>query len=537
MKLENYTPDGVLKTGASSSGITSLASGGTGADLSATGPGAVIQATTGAVFTVETALDETRGGTGQTTITAGDLLIGSASNVISKLAIGAAGKFLKVVAGLPAWADIFNQTLRDGGSDMTQRAAVNFVDGIGTTVTLTDDSGGGETEVKVDLALAVKENGSSIVATPDTLDWKDANVEDGGSNDVHIYQDLPGIAGGRLTGSTGVPVTTADVTGVTTLRYTPYLHDKISLFDGTRWKKFTFPETDFALTGLIKGVMYDIFGYNNSGTFTMESLAYKKVTATNSPTAGASKTINLSDTSTLVVGMEVTVRDGSGSEVSNITAVVSNTSITVDNLTNSYTLPDVYGYLARATAVTQQNGVWVKSGDATRRLLGSIRIDRATTGQTQDSATERLIVNAVNRVRKHLFCIDTVDSYTYTSTMRAANANVTYGQGRVGFASCLGDSLVIARNYSSVVMTGGGDSVGGVGLDATVTNHAQAGGASRGTVNGPVAHASEYAGYPSVGNHYLQRVEAANNATSCVWYGDNGGTLLKTASMQASVEV
>lgn len=46
----------------------------------------------------------TAGGTGQTTITTGDVLYGSASNVISKLGIGSAGNFLGISGGIPAWA-------------------------------------------------------------------------------------------------------------------------------------------------------------------------------------------------------------------------------------------------------------------------------------------------------------------------------------------------------------------------------------------------------------------------------------------------
>ena len=65
-----------------------LERGGTESDLSATGPGALVQTAGGAAVTVET-LDETRGGTGQTTIAKGDLLAGTAANTIGKLSVGA----------------------------------------------------------------------------------------------------------------------------------------------------------------------------------------------------------------------------------------------------------------------------------------------------------------------------------------------------------------------------------------------------------------------------------------------------------------
>jgi hypothetical protein len=45
----------------------------------------------------------TNGGTGQSTVTTGDLLYGSATNTWSKLGIGSTGQVLRVVSGLPAW--------------------------------------------------------------------------------------------------------------------------------------------------------------------------------------------------------------------------------------------------------------------------------------------------------------------------------------------------------------------------------------------------------------------------------------------------
>ena len=53
-----------------------------------------------------TAIGATKGGTGQTSIAAGDLLYGSAANVISKLAKPASTKFLQMTsAGVPSWGD------------------------------------------------------------------------------------------------------------------------------------------------------------------------------------------------------------------------------------------------------------------------------------------------------------------------------------------------------------------------------------------------------------------------------------------------
>ena len=55
-----------------------------------------------------TAIAATRGGTGQTTYTTGDMLYASAANTLSKLGIGTTGQVLTVIAGVPAWADLSN---------------------------------------------------------------------------------------------------------------------------------------------------------------------------------------------------------------------------------------------------------------------------------------------------------------------------------------------------------------------------------------------------------------------------------------------
>jgi hypothetical protein len=56
-------------------------------------------------------LGATYGGTGQSSITTGDLLYGSASNTISKLAIGSTGTVLRVVAGVPSWGTDYTGTV------------------------------------------------------------------------------------------------------------------------------------------------------------------------------------------------------------------------------------------------------------------------------------------------------------------------------------------------------------------------------------------------------------------------------------------
>jgi hypothetical protein len=70
------------------------------------------------------------GGTGQTTVTTGDLLYGSATNVWSKLGIGSTGQILRVVSGAPAWGTDYTGTV-------TSVSGTGTVSGISLSGTIT----------------------------------------------------------------------------------------------------------------------------------------------------------------------------------------------------------------------------------------------------------------------------------------------------------------------------------------------------------------------------------------------------------------
>jgi hypothetical protein len=76
-------------------GVTSFSAGGTGFTPNTATAGPVALAGT---------LVSGNGGTGFATYTTGDLIYASATNTLSKLAIGSAGQVLSVVSGAPAWS-------------------------------------------------------------------------------------------------------------------------------------------------------------------------------------------------------------------------------------------------------------------------------------------------------------------------------------------------------------------------------------------------------------------------------------------------
>ena len=92
-----------VNVGSAGAFVTFNGAGGTPSSINLTN-GTLLPLTTG----VTGVLDETNGGTGQSTLTQGDILFASAANTFSKLAIGTANQVLRVNAGATAleWATL-----------------------------------------------------------------------------------------------------------------------------------------------------------------------------------------------------------------------------------------------------------------------------------------------------------------------------------------------------------------------------------------------------------------------------------------------
>lgn len=80
---------------------------------------------------------------------------------------------------------------------------------------------------------------------------------------------------GRLTLTTGVPITTADVTGASavTIFFTPYKGNRCAFYDGAQWTQVSFSEISVAVPATTS-TMYDVFGFFNAGAASLEVLAW-----------------------------------------------------------------------------------------------------------------------------------------------------------------------------------------------------------------------------------------------------------------------
>jgi hypothetical protein len=170
----------------------------------------------------------------------------------------------------------------------------------------------------------------------------------------------------------------------------------------------------------------------------------------------------------------------------------------------------------RATSLAFQNGVYVKSGTATRRYVGTIRIT-GTTGQCEDSFSYRYVWNMYNRLRRVGFTYNTNVSWTYgTGAWRECNG----GTGQVRFNWVAGEPIDVYSTLNDWFSTPGGGGYGGVCFDATTTASfdflSYGGGLAQGFHN-PSVRSLFSAGY-----HYGTQVEWCN-ATG-THYGNGSAT-------------
>ena len=214
----------------------------------------------------------------------------------------------------------------------------------------------------------------------------------------------------------------------------------------------------------------------------------------------AETSVNLSGLLTASVNYDVSVEDTGGAPDIHLTAWASAT--------------------ARSTALTYQDGVPLVSGDV---YVGTIRA--SGTDVCEDSVTKRFVWNLHHRVPRALRVIETANSWTYTSTTWRSWNNST--ANRVELVLGLEEEpveLSFLAAHSSSTTSG----YVGIGLDSTSSPVAN----SIRTPSGPVSaispSLSRWAGFPGLGYHYLQLLEAIiPGGSTGTFFGDAGVTQLQ----------
>ena len=174
----------------------------------------------------------------------------------------------------------------------------------------------------------------------------------------------------------------------------------------------------------------------------------------------------------------------------------------------------------RATALTTQSGVRVKTGDTTRRYIGTFRTTTVS-GQTEDSAAKRYVWSYYNRVVRGLRVADATASWTYTTaTWRQANAAAANQLDLVvGIAE---DTLDVTVTTATSNGTAAWANVG-IGEDSTSAPVSGATGSVQnfGAASFVFQLSASLSKAPAVGRHTYVWLEASQAAGTTTFYGTN----------------
>lgn len=168
---------------------------------------------------------------------------------------------------------------------------------------------------------------------------------------------------------------------------------------------------------------------------------------------------------------------------------------------------------ARATALAYQDGILVKSGDATRRYLGSFRT--ISTTQTCDTERQRLLWNYYHRVNKPVKVRESTANWTYnTATPRYANGN---SNNRVEVLVGVVEDTVAIHLRQCVAGSGTQNVIGGIGIN--VSNSVNNNGWNMSLTAGKYTVANDaYTGFPALGFNFFAWIESSEASATVTWY-------------------
>jgi len=254
---------------------------------------------------------------------------------------------------------------------------------------------------------------------------------------------IAAIAQGRLTLATGNPQPSSDLTAQGTIFYTPYIGDYVSIWNASVSRW-------------------------EARQFTERSLSLSGLLAN--------------------TNYDIFIFDNAGTLTLQAVAWSSSGA----------------GTSTRALAISRRNGVWVKTSD-NRRYLGTIRTVAA--GQCEDSAQNRYVWNAENRISRSWQRIPGAATYTYGTLAYRALNNDTSNQVRcvIGIAgtSVRLDAGLACNSSDSNPVPGGRT---GIGWNRTNAQDAQ-------IVTDRANTADQFTVYalglfsPGIGYHYFQQLE------------------------------
>lgn len=284
-----------------------------------------------------------------------------------------------------------------------------------------------------------------------------------------ILHASPDIQGCRLS-ATSEAIPGSDTSSATTIFFCPYTSGRISLWDGTHW---------------------------------VERLVGNGISAISLSLSGLTNGFNY-----------------------DVYAVWSNPGVVLELVkwTND---------ISRATALTGQDGVLVKTGDATRRYVGTIRT--IATNATTDTPAQRFVWNYYHRQPLHGAWVNPANSWTVAALAftgwRPVNNNTNPPQ--VEFVIGVNTHARAQARYFFSGNTAGWVCGNGIGVNSTGTNSAQIFGALTSTASSIVDSVAVYEGTLLPGHWTFTQLEQATGSggATVTYYGNAGNAIFMATGL------
>lgn len=186
---------------------------------------------------------------------------------------------------------------------------------------------------------------------------------------------------------------------------------------------------------------------------------------------------------------------------------------------------------ARATGLTRVDGIWTKTGDATRRYLGSIRARSATTfswvRNTADVSVKLDLWNVDNRVEASFMNFSLTNTWAYTlATWRQAQASALYQVDvMVGLSEETFNARLIVSSRNSTISI---PRQVGIGYDSTTAFTGLTAATANEVASIECNQIAQIAHQPAIGRHFYAWLEISTATGTCTWVGDDGALRLQS---------
>lgn len=308
----------------------------------------------------------------------------------------------------------------------------------------------------------------------------------------------PLMPGGRLTLTTNVPVLVSNVSGATTVFYTPYIHSYCPEYDGTSWSSTACGQMSQTLADATKSPaagavskVYDMFMWDDAGTF--------RTTRGPAWTSG------------------VTRGTGAGTtQLERVNGVLMNQF----NITNG---PKADRGIYVGTISTSATGA-----------NGQLNMEFLLAGAAGGTNSRLDVWNMYNRVPMTAVSRDTTNTWNYTTaTWRSADNSAS---NRINYVVGLDeDALQTSYSVEALNNTAAAYWRAGVAMDATNAIIDGSSPGALGNTNASAVGGTTIATFTGdnggIGIHFIQAIEYSTATGTTVWQGDNGDPTVTQMSL------